>query len=241
MPDDFPVARPRAGFYFRGHCVEKKTRAMNKLLVTVLLIAVQSAEADTLSGRVVGVADGDTLTVLDGNNKPHKIRLSGIDAPEKSQAYGQRSKQSLSALAYSRSVSVEWRKRDRYRRIVGKVFECGRDLNLEQVRRGLAWHYKQYQGEQDASDRARYATAETEARAAQRGLWALPVPPWEWRHGGKQSAQAAGGRVALSGCGSKRYCGEMVSCEEAAITYRRAGLPGLDGDSDGVPCEALCR
>ena len=74
--------------------------------------AFQSAAADLISGRVVGVADGDTLTVLDGDNTPHKVRLSGIDAPEKSQPFGQRSKQSLSDLAYGRSVSVEWRKTD---------------------------------------------------------------------------------------------------------------------------------
>ena len=87
---------------------------------------------------------------------------------EKSQPFGQRSKQSLSDLAYGRSVSIEWRKRDRYRRIVGKVFKGGRDVNLEQVRRGLAWHYKQYQSEQDTPDRARYADAKTDARAARR-------------------------------------------------------------------------
>ena len=156
---------------------------MNKLLAALLLLTAQPAAADTLSGRVVSVANGDTLTVLDQDREQHTIRLSGIDAPEKPQAYGQRSKQSLSALAYGRSVSVEWWKRDRYGRIVGKVLEGGRDVNFEQVRRGMAWHYKYYQGEQDA-DRARYADAEIEARTARRGLWADhgPIPPWEWRH-----------------------------------------------------------
>ncbi|MGH8658498.1 MAG: thermonuclease family protein [Gammaproteobacteria bacterium] len=120
---------------------------MNKLLVAVMLLAFESAAADTLSGRVVGVADGDTVTVLGQKHEQHKVRLSGIDAPEKSQPFGSRAKQSLSDLAYGRCVSVEWRKRDRYRRIVGMVFEGGRDINLEQVRRGLAWHYKQYQSE----------------------------------------------------------------------------------------------
>ena len=152
--------------------------------VFLLLLASQGAAADWLTGRVVGVADGDTITLLDASNKQHKIRLSGIDAPERSQPFGQRSKQSLSDLAYSRSVSVEWSKRDRYRRIVGKVLEGGRDVNLEQVQRGMAWHYKHYQSEQSAADRTRYSEAEVEARAARLGLWAdsKPIPPWEWRH-----------------------------------------------------------
>jgi endonuclease YncB( thermonuclease family) len=112
---------------------------MNKLLAALLLLAAQTAAADTLSGRVVSVANGDTLTVLDQDREQHKVRLSGIDAPEKSQPFGQRSKQSLSDLSYGRSVSVEWRKRDRYRRIVGKVLEGGRDVNFEQVRRGVGY------------------------------------------------------------------------------------------------------
>jgi endonuclease YncB( thermonuclease family) len=192
---------------------------------------------------VVGVADGDTLTVLDQKHEQHKVRLAGIDAPEKSQPFGQRAKQSLSKLAYGHSVSVEWRKRDRYRRIVGKVFEGGRDVNLEQVRRGLAWHYKQDQNEQGTLDRARYATAESEERAARRGLWALPaaqrVPPWEWRHGGKQPAQAAPAERTAVASGPKRYCREMVSCEDRHY-LSACGLTRLDSDSDGIPCDALC-
>ena len=88
--------------------------------------------ADTLAGKVVGVADGDTITVLDGQQTQHKIRLMGIDAPEKAQPFGQNSKQSLSDLVFDRSVSVEWKKLDRYQRIVGKVQINGQDANLEQ-------------------------------------------------------------------------------------------------------------
>lgn len=99
--------------------------------------------------------------LLDQEHEQHEVRLSGIDAPGKSQPFGQQAKKRLSGLAHGRSVSVERRKRDRYRRIVGKVFEGGRGVNLEQGRRGLAWHYQQYQNEQDALNRGRYATAET--------------------------------------------------------------------------------
>lgn len=147
------------------------------------LLVFQSVAADTMHGRVVGIADGDTLTVLDQDRAAHKVRLSGIDAPEKSQPFGSRSKQSLSELAYGRTVSVEWQKRDRYRRVVGKVIEGRRDVNLEQVRLGLAWWYRKYQSEQTIQDRDRYNQTEAEARTAGRGLWedSKPIPPWEWR------------------------------------------------------------
>ena len=85
----------------------------------------------------VGVADGDTVTVLDTTNTQHKICLSGIDAPEKKQPFGQRSKQSLSDLVFDKQVTVETDKKDKCRREVGNV-------NLEQVTRGFAWHYKAY-------------------------------------------------------------------------------------------------
>jgi endonuclease YncB( thermonuclease family) len=90
------------------------------LIVSLLLVGV--AHADTLLGRVVGVADGDTITVLDADRQQHKIRLQGIDAPEKAQPFGQRSKENLSRLVFNKEVRVEWKKRDRHKRIVGKVW-----------------------------------------------------------------------------------------------------------------------
>lgn len=141
------------------------------------------ALADQLQGRVVGITDGDTITVLDSSNTQYKIRLSGIDAPERGQAFGQASKQNLSGLIFGKSVTVEFSKRDRYGRIVGRVLLSGRDINLEQVRGGHAWHYKQYEREQTPAERKAYAEAETEARKEKRGLWrdAEPVPPWDYR------------------------------------------------------------
>ncbi len=142
------------------------------------------AWAETYQGRAVGVSDGDTITVLDASDTQHKVRLSGIDAPEKSQPFGQRSKQSLSDLVFGKVVTVESTKRDRYGREVGKVLAGGLDVNLEQVRRGLAWHYKAYEREQPAEDRTTYSAAEQEARVARIGLWTdpVPLPPWEFRH-----------------------------------------------------------
>lgn len=171
---------------------------MSMLCFRSLLIAssllLGTAHADTLNGRVVGVADGDTITVLDADRQQHKIRLQGIDAPEKAQPFGQRSKESLSAMAFNKDVRVEWAKRDRYGRIVGKVWvqpaSCPAcpmtlDAGLAQLTVGLAWWYQKYAKEQSPEDAGRYEFAEHEARAKRAGLWAdgHPVPPWEWRKG----------------------------------------------------------
>jgi len=153
------------------------------LLVAALLTSVQ-ASADALYGHVVGVTDGDTITLLDTSKTQHKIRVAGIDAPEKKQPFGQRSKESLSALAYDKDLTIEWTKKDRYGRIIGKLIDRqGRDLNLEQVRAGLAWHYKKYDKEQSPEDRKLYAAAEDAARGKRIGLWsdANPEAPWDYR------------------------------------------------------------
>jgi endonuclease YncB( thermonuclease family) len=158
----------------------------------VLLVSV--AHADTLTGRVVGVADGDTITVLDADRQQHKIRLGGIDAPEKAQPFGQRSKENLSRMVFNKEVRVDWTKRDRYQRIVGKVWvqpsDCPTcpmtlDAGQAQLAAGMAWWYRKYAKEQSAEDRGRYESEEQEARARRVGLWrdADPVPPWEWRRG----------------------------------------------------------
>lgn len=152
------------------------------LLLCLSLTALPAA-AEQLHGRVVRVADGDTITVLDAGKTQHKIRLAGIDAPEKSQAYGQRSKQSLAELVADKTVVVETHKQDRYGRAVGKVLLDGRDVNLVQVERGMAWFYRQYQQELTAQDRALYESAESVAKEHRRGLWQdkAPAPPWDWR------------------------------------------------------------
>ena len=150
----------------------------------LLLVLACTTNAETVTGLVVGVADGDTITVLDGDKVQHKIRLAGIDAPEKKQPFGNRSKESLSELAYDKTVTVETDKRDKYGRQVGKVLVNGQDANLLQVDRGMAWFYRQYQRELSPNDRRLYEAAEDSAKAERRGLWrdADPMPPWEFRH-----------------------------------------------------------
>ena len=94
------------------------------------------------TGKVVRIADGDTVTVLDVFKVQHKVRLTGIDAPEREQPFGSRSKQSLNNMVFSKTVTVKTDKRDRYGRELGKVLINGMDVNREQIRRGMAWHYK---------------------------------------------------------------------------------------------------
>lgn len=158
---------------------------MSRLLLSLAILGLSlSSFADTLKGRVVGISDGDTVTVLDAFNIQWKIRLMGIDAPEKSQPFGQKSKQHLSDLVFDKPVTVEYSKKDRYGRTIGKILVDGVDANLQQIKAGFAWHYRKYQKEQNPNDRALYAAAEEAARVGQIGLWAdpEPMPPWVFRH-----------------------------------------------------------
>lgn len=162
----------------------KKFLCLAMLLLGLLGLVVGNASAGfVLQGLVVGVSDGDSLTVLDGDKRQHKIRLQGIDAPEKAQAYGQKAKESLTQLVYSETVQVLWAKKDRYGRTVGQVMVGGLDACLEQVKRGLAWHYKDYQAEQSVEDRDLYDRAEIQARSQRLGLWqdAAPLEPSAFR------------------------------------------------------------
>ncbi len=155
---------------------------IHKVFLAACLLVAQLSYAAELTGLVVGVSDGDTITVL-VDKTPYKIRLAGIDAPESRQAFGQASKQHLSALVYKKPVTVLWDKKDRYGRTIGKVMVDGTDACLEQIKAGFAWHYKRYASEQPAQDRADYAAAEDRAKGERIGLWsdAQPTAPWDWR------------------------------------------------------------
>ncbi len=163
---------------------QTRSLAQALALIACVLAASHSAIAESLRGEVVALADGDTITVLDSNKQQHKVRIAGIDAPEKRQPHGQSSKDSLASMVFRQQVTILWSKRDRYGRVIGKVVVGGRDAGLEQVSRGMAWHYKAYMREQSSADQERYAQAEQEARTRTRGLWkdANPVAPWDYRH-----------------------------------------------------------
>jgi endonuclease YncB( thermonuclease family) len=156
---------------------------VKKLLLVLILFLSNFANAKTIEGLVVGVADGDTITVLDQQKNTYKIRLQGIDAPEKKQAFGEKSKQSLHDLVHSKQVRIEYDKEDKYGRIVGKVTLDDVDVCLQQLVLGMAWHYKKYQNEQSVSDRALYSETELTSQSLKLGLWSddKPIPPWEFR------------------------------------------------------------
>jgi endonuclease YncB( thermonuclease family) len=169
-------------------------------ILVFCLLALSSlaarAATESFEARVVGVADGDTITVLDANNVQRRIRLSGIDAPERGQPFSGRSKQSLRRMVMGKLVRIEWDEMDRYGRLVGKVWvtpagiNCTKepcpktlDAGRAQLTVGLAWHYL---GRQQAEeDSLAYEFDETEARARRAGLWSEsdPIAPWDWRHG----------------------------------------------------------
>ena len=171
---------------------------MQYIIICFISLSLCSpALADTLQGKVVKVADGDTVTIVDNSGEKHRIRLTGIDAPEKNQPHGDASTQGLVALVSGKTVTIEYEKRDRYKRIVGKVLvdplgevfcmalDCVKkiDAGLKQIKSGLAWHYKYYQMEQSEEDRRLYSEAELEAKARQIGIWKNeePMAPWLWR------------------------------------------------------------
>ena len=150
-----------------------------RLVITLVavLAATPVAAAEPITGKVVTVHDGDTLTVLDAANVQHKVRLQGIDAPERGQPFGNVARDRLAALTMGKAVTVHDDGRDKWGRTLGRIEVEGQDVNRQMVVEGLAWHYVRY------SKSKELAAAEIAARAWKRGLWAdaKPVPPWEWR------------------------------------------------------------
>lgn len=170
------------------------------------VLSSTSVHAAELYGRVVGVTDGDTITLLDSANAQHDIRLFAIDSPETSchhkrpspqaeqcvehgQEFGKTAKRSLSELVYGRDVRVELKPGNSYGRKIGTVWVGATDANLMQVARGMAWHYRKYaERGQGPVEFAQYARAEQGARSSGSGLWAdsNPVAPWDYRNAVRQ-------------------------------------------------------
>lgn len=189
--------------------------------------------AETFSALVIAVLDGDTVMV-EHDKKKTTVRLAGIDAPEKLQAFGPASREALMKLVLRKEVRVITRTVDDYGRVVATL-EAGRvNVNQEQLRRGMAWEYSHYH-----SDQALKAL-QAEAQRERRGLWAgaNPQPPWEFRKAHAPTRELA---TSTSACGAKRYCSQMVSCDEAKYYFTQCRVKTLDKNGDGVPCENLCR
>lgn len=153
---------------------------MRLLFAALTLILSFPVWAD-FTGKVVGVPDGDTITVLDAGKVQHKVRLAEIDAPEKAQAFGNKSKQALSALVHGKQVLVVEQGQDKYRRTVGRIYLGDVDVNAEQIRQGMAWVYRKYSRDKSL------LPLEDHAKAQRLGLWidVDPLPPWEWRNRGQ--------------------------------------------------------
>ena len=201
------------------------------------------AAAADLVGQVVGVKDGDTL-VMQVNGADIAVRLAEIDAPEGKQAFGHRARHALEQLALGRQARAIPQTTDRYGRTVARVYLGAVDVSQAMVRLGYAWVFDKY-----VTDKSLYPLQD-EARAARRGLWNDPhaIPPWDYRAQSKSGTLTALPVPAVAPavnpsfqCGAKRFCREMVSCEEAKFHLTQCGVTQLDGDGDGVPCAQLCK
>ena len=216
------------------------------LIVAVIYTVTAQAE-EMLVGRVIAIKDGDTLIILTADKTQVTIRLAEIDTPEKGQPYSTKAKQALSAMAYGKTAAVIVQTEDRYGRLVGRVYVNALDVNAAMVRNGHAFVYRRYAKDENLYHLEQVAIDE------EIGLWALPevqrVPPWTWRKL-KRSGQSVGqvqqkiiqnrAATAVFECGTKRYCKEMASCEEAKLHLTQCGRTTLDRDKDGIPCETLC-
>ena len=191
---------------------------------------------------MVGISDGDTLTLLVANKTQVKARLVEIDAPEKEQAYGMQSKKSLSDLCFRKTAQAAVKGKDKYRRSLVRLYCDGVDANAEQVRRGMAWAFQKYLTDQSIAD------LEKEAKSKKVGLWADPNPvaPWDFRHPKIPAATPARflnipHSESFSCKGKNAYCKSMKSCAEAMFYLKECGATKLDRDFDGIPCDKLCK
>lgn len=168
--------------------------AIRSLLISLVLFASTAISAGPLTpGLVVAISDGDTITLLTEDKRQLKIRLAGIDTPEKKQAFGTKARDHLASRIFKNDVEVDLRKKDQYGRYLGVIYIGGVDINQSMIQDGYAWFYKHYAKDQPKEEAQRYAKAEADARSKQRGLWAdpNPVPPWEFRKEAKEEARAA--------------------------------------------------
>ncbi|HPF57256.1 MAG TPA: thermonuclease family protein [Candidatus Competibacteraceae bacterium] len=208
----------------------------------LLLLLAASAYAESLTGRVITVNDGDTLILRIADRQPVKVRLAGIDAPEYNQPYGKAARRALSAWVSGRTVQVTVYSRDDYGRVVGTLDVSSQNVEAALVKQGAAWVYRRY------NRNPHLLELEAQAKAAHRGLWALPedqrIPPWVWRRHDKKTGSlttTSSASTPPSGCGAKRTCSEMSDCKEAQFYLKSCGVKRLDRDQDGTPCERLCK
>ena len=161
-----------------------------KIFIIIILFLTSTYTFADFNADIVRIIDGDTIDVLDGNNKKLRIRLLGIDTPESEQPFGHESSTHLKKILNGKSVIIISKPNKNkpytlgyYNRVIGKVILHGRDINLEMIEKGMAWHFKKYKKNQPIEDRYSYNNAENEAQEKKIGLWSdqNPLPPWKWR------------------------------------------------------------
>lgn len=193
-----------------------------KIITLILLMAINTF---ALEGKVVSIADGDTITILTADKLQVKVRLSGIDTPERKQAFGEKAKQALSYKVFGKKVTLKGTSKDRYGRSLGDVYHAGRWINLEMVQEGWAWHYKQYSNDQKLAD------AEVAARKIRRGLWSAPapLPPWDYRRGSKSASSKAADKTP-----TKAVIGYWLNTSSSV--RHNSNCPHYENTKRGEPC-----
>jgi micrococcal nuclease len=205
------------------HVLDVRWRGVSLYAAVVVLwcmLAPLLDAAEQFTGKVVGISDGDTLSVL-REGKAVKVRLHGVDTPEKAQAFGTQARKLTGDLVFQQTVTIIIRDTDRYGRVVGEVLlPDGRSLNQELVKAGMAWWYRQYTPHDTT-----LAQLEAEARAAKRGLWAdaHPVPPWQWRKGEREPARTTEPIASAT----PSISGPIIGNQKSKV-YHWSGCPDYD-------------
>jgi micrococcal nuclease len=194
------------------------------VVLGVLLSPAQSTQSDTLTGKVIGISDGDSIKIL-VNKKQVTVRLEGIDAPEEKQSFGNKSKQALSDMIFGREVTITDTSSDRYGRTLGTVMLGSTNINAKMIEDGWAWHYKEYNKDK------RLAALEKEAKAAKRGLWAdtNPLPPWEFRTRQKKENSEPSSQFWLNTSSNVRH---NENCEH----FKKSKKGRICGPDEGKAC-----
>lgn len=203
--------------------------------------ATQCFEPNIINTNGVRVIDGDTVEVISAFGSSERVRLLGIDAPESKQAYGDKSTTMLLQCVNNAMVTIEWTERDRYDRLLGKVIANKVDCNLNQIQKGAAWHYKEYQSSQTPLDQIEYGNAEILARTNNQGLWAIsnPTKPSDYR-AGKSKSNFNFNNVLLSSANASRCYSKPSSTSTETPVPTVSKPPITEPTIFANPNEAIC-
>lgn len=214
-------------------------RFLHLLLICLFLAPLTTATERQITCKVVGISDGDTLSCL-YNNKPLKVRLQYIDAPESEQPFGNRAKQALSALVFKKNITLRITGYDKYQRLLAVAFNGQKNVNLAQVEQGMAWAYRETQ--------PIYQQAQNYAQQYRIGLWRDPNPihPTDWRASKRSDSSGILQKIPQHrplaiDCAKQKSCSQLPDYATAQRYFQQCGWKTLDGNNDGIPCNKLYR